>query len=123
MRIPLDASHVALLRTVVGGVAARDNFTLDQIDDLRLATEEAAIQLLKRATGEALSLRIRTGQTRVTVRIDADVKNDDPVIDEQSLSWVILRALVDDLDVQMLDGHVAIEMSKHRTVFTGEDSA
>lgn len=123
LTIPSDAEFVALLRTMVGGVAARDNFTLDQIDDVRLATEEAAIQLLKRTSGEQIVCRVTVGPTRMTVCLDADVEGHEPVIDESSLSWVILRALVDELDVQMQEGHAAIEMSKHRTVFATQGAA
>lgn len=114
VRIPPTPEHLALLRTAVAGFAARDHFTLDQVDDLRLAVEEAAVQLLKHVAGEGLSLTVSRTEPGLEVRLSADVTGDEPVIDEDSFSWVILRALADDVAIEMQQGHAAIVLSKHR---------
>jgi serine/threonine-protein kinase RsbW len=114
VRIPPTPEHLALLRTAVAGFAARDHFTLDQVDDLRLAVEEAAVQLLKHVAGEGLTLTVSRTEPGVEVRLSADVSGDEPVIDEESFSWVILRALADDVSVEMQQGHGAIVLAKHR---------
>ena len=114
VRIPPTPEHLALLRTAVAGFAARDHFTLDQVDDLRLAVEEGAVQLLKHVTGEGLTLTVNRTEPGIEVRLSADVAGDDPVIDEESFSWVILRALADDVAIEMQQGHAAIVLSKHR---------
>lgn len=114
VRIPPTPEHLALLRTAVAGFAARDHFTLDQVDDLRLAVEEGAVQLLKHVTGEGLTLTVSRTEPGIEVRLSADVAGDDPVIDEESFSWVILRALADDVAIEMQQGHAAIVLSKHR---------
>ncbi|HWH32258.1 MAG TPA: ATP-binding protein [Egibacteraceae bacterium] len=114
VRIPPTPEHLALLRTAVAGFAARDHFTLDQVDDLRLAVEEGAVQLLKHVTGEGLTLTVSRTEPGIEVRLSADVAGDDPVIDEESFSWVILRALADDVAIEMQQGHAAIVLAKHR---------
>jgi len=114
VRIPPNPEHLALLRTAVAGFAARDHFTLDQVDDLRLAVEEGAVQLLKHVAGEGLTLTVTRTDPGIEVRLSADVDSDQPVIDEESFSWVILRALADDVSIEMQQGHAAIVLAKHR---------
>lgn len=114
MKVPPTPGHLALLRTAVGGFAARDHFTLDQVDDLRMAVEEGAVQLLRHVQGDHISLEVRATDLGVEVRLYGPVPGSDPVIDESSFSWTILRALADDLRIEMQQGHATIVMHKHR---------
>jgi serine/threonine-protein kinase RsbW len=102
------------LRTAVGGFAARDHFTLDQVDDLRMAVEEAAVQLLRHASSERIELDVCGTQNGIEVRLHADVQGEEPVIDETSFSWSILRALADELWIEMQQRHATIVLMKHR---------
>ena len=114
VRVPPKAGHVALLRTAVGGFAARDHFTIDQVDDLRMAVEEAAVQLLRHAEGGQLGLDVSRTDAGIEVRLHADVQGDEPVIDESSFSWTILRSLSDELSIEMRQRHATIVLAKHR---------
>jgi serine/threonine-protein kinase RsbW len=122
VKVPPTASYLALLRTAVGGFAARDQFTLDQVDDLRMAVEEAAVQLLRHATGERLQLDVSTTDKGVEVRLHIEVVDDRPVIDESSFSWTILRALSDDLAVEMDAGRATIVLGKNRLITSSNGS-
>lgn len=114
VKVPPTPGHLALLRTAVGGFAARDHFTLDQVDDLRMAVEEGAVQLLRHVQGDHISLEVRATDLGVEVRLYGPVPGSDPVIDESSFSWTILRALADDLRIEMQQGRATIVMHKHR---------
>lgn len=114
VKIPPTPGHLALLRTAVGGFAGRDHFTLDQVDDLRMAVEEGAVQLLRHVDDDFITLEVHATEAGVEVRLHAAVTGSDPVIDEASFSWTILRALADDLRVEMREGHATIVMTKHR---------
>lgn len=120
VKVPPTAGHLALLRTAVGGFAARDHFTLDQVDDLRMAVEESAVQLLRHTTGGLLTLEVQATDAGVEVRLHADVDGSDPVIDETSFSWTILRALADDLRIEMQHDRATIVLTKHRINVTTE---
>lgn len=119
VKVPADAGYLALLRTAVGAFAAREHFTLDQVDDLRMAVEEAAVQLLRQVRGDRLTLEVAATESGLEVRLQADVSSDEPVIDESSFSWTILRALADDLEVEMLQSHAVIVLTKHRIIVPG----
>ncbi len=98
----------------MGGFAARDNFTLDQVDDLRMAVEEAAVQLLRHLRGDRIHMHIETTDIGVEVRLSGLVEPGTAVIDETSFSWVILRALADDLRVESRDDRADIVLAKQR---------
>lgn len=114
--VPAAAGHLALLRTVVGGYAARDNFTLDQVDDLRMAVEEAAVQLLRQIAGDHLTLEVTSTEAGMELRLHGEVTGETPVIDEGSFSWTILRALADDLAVEAQQDQATIVLTKLRVV-------
>ena len=45
--IPADVAYLSVLRTATAGLAARLDFTLDEIEDLRIAVDEACAMLLQ----------------------------------------------------------------------------
>jgi len=121
IRVPPTAAHLAVLRTAVGGIAARDSFTLDQVNDLRLAVEEATTQLLRHARrdtvgGGLLEMVIIPTPSGFKVRLTAEVDTPGKVIDESSLSWMILRALADDVQVESQQTSTTVVLFAHRLV-------
>ena len=46
IRLPADSAFLSVLRTATAGLAARLDFTLDEIEDLRIAVDEACAMLL-----------------------------------------------------------------------------
>ena len=114
IKVPPTAAHLAMLRTAVGGIAARDRFTLDQVDDLRMAVEEAATQLLRHVRSGRIEMAVIPTQTGIEVRLAAEVSPPSKVIDESSFSWMILRALADDLRVESHQAGTTVVLSKHR---------
>lgn len=116
LSVPPTPGYLALLRTVVGGCAGREGFTLDQIDDIKMAVDEAAVQLLRSSAGDRISVDVELSDPSMEVRVSADVAGEDPVIDESSFSWTILRALADDLRVETEDARCTVVLTKHRFV-------
>lgn len=113
LRIPADAGYLSLLRTLVGGCAGREDFTLDQIDDLRMAVDEAAAQLLRQATGASMELAVIPSKDALEVRVSATTAPA-TVIDRGSFSWTILQALADELDVDDEHERAVITLRKQR---------
>lgn len=114
VRVPAVAAYLTLLRTAVGGFAARDRLTLDQIEDLRMAVEEAALALLRRSHDDHIALEVRSTERGVEARLEAGASDGTVVIDETSFSHAILRALADELRVEDEGGRAAVVLAKHR---------
>ena len=49
VRMPAEGAYLSVLRTATAGLAARLDFTLDEIEDLRIAVDEACAMLLSQA--------------------------------------------------------------------------
>lgn len=113
LRIPADAGYLSLLRTLVGGCAGRENFTLDQIDDLRMAVDEAAAQLLRQATGDSIELAMTATQDALELHVSATTAPA-TLIDRGSFSWTILQALADELEVDDDRDHAVVTLRKRR---------
>jgi serine/threonine-protein kinase RsbW len=122
LSVPPTPGFLALLRTVVGGCAGREGFTLDQIDDVKMAVDEAAVQLLRNSTGDSITVDVELNDSAMVVRVGADVESQEPVIDESSFSWTILQALSDQLSVEATPQHCTVVLTKHR-MSSVEDAA
>ena len=116
IKIPASADHVSLLRALVGMYAAREDFTLEEVDDLRMAVEEAAVQMLRRCSGSHLEMLVRNEGKTVYTRLSADVANEEPIVDRTSFSWTILSALSDTVVVDTVNGTGVVELSRVRGV-------
>ncbi len=114
MKVPATAGYLALLRTVVGGCAGREGYTLDQIDDVKMAVDEAASQLLRHARGAHLVLHATSDVDRLEVRVATEVVDGAAVLDRDSFSWTILRALTDALDVERDGATTTVLLRKDR---------
>lgn len=93
LRIPADSAFLAVLRTATAGLAARLDFTLDDIEDLRIAVGEASALVLPEAlAGSDLACRFRLRPpdlvVTLTVRCERPVeRRPDP------FAWQVLTTL------------------------------
>lgn len=114
MKVPTTPEHLALLRTVVGYCAGRENFTIDQIDDLKMAVDETGVQLLRRSSGDYIELEVVPTDSAMEIRVSTNVNGDAAVIDPESFSWTILQALADELGVDTAGSRATVSLHKYR---------
>jgi serine/threonine-protein kinase RsbW len=114
LRIPAEVAYVPVLRTLTAGLAARCELTIDQVEDLRIAVDEACALLLPHATPAAhLDAHFILGPMRIDVRVEvAAAPTADP--DRDGFAWTVLRALADNVEVTSSDGALAIKLNKRR---------
>ncbi len=112
--IPVDSAYIALLRTAAAGLAARLDFTLDEIDDLRIAVDEACSLLVPDAwPHSALTCRFLMGSSGVEVSVTARQRSG--AIPQSSFAWTVLGALADSSRVDTAaNGAVVITIRKER---------
>jgi len=97
LRIPADSAFLAVLRTATAGLAARLDFTLDDIEDLRIAVDEACAMVLPQARVDSdLTCAFDLEPTRLTVAVTAEC--DTPQApDRDSFAWTVLSALTSEV--------------------------
>ena len=73
LRVPGEMAYALVIRTALGGVAILKDLSVDQMDDLRTAADEACDCLLHQGREVAqLTLTVTDGGERLTVSIEAD---------------------------------------------------
>lgn len=114
LSIPADSAYIAVPRSVVGNLAARNDFTLDAIDDLRIAIDEACALLLPQATDGVLDCVFEIAPPQLTVRTSAVVPNGWRP-DTSSFGWTVLTALVESAAAETIDGRLTITVTATAT--------
>jgi serine/threonine-protein kinase RsbW len=116
VRVPADVAYVATLRLTAASLAARCDLTIDDIEDLRLAVDEACALLLPHAAaGTTLHTRfeLNTGLLAVTASVDSpDASEASP--DRSGFAWSVLSALASDVEVHGTNGQLSITVTKRR---------
>ena len=113
LRLPADGAYLSVLRTATAGLAARLDFTLDEIEDLRIAVDEACALLLPDAVPDAsmtcyFSLADRSLAVTVTVP-----SRTGRVPKRNTFAWTVLTALAGDVDTAVDgDGTVSVTLTK-----------
>ncbi len=74
IRLPADSAYLSVLRTATAGLAARLDFTLDEIEDLRIAVDEACGLLLHDAApGSSLSCHFAARTDSLVAAVSSQV--------------------------------------------------
>jgi serine/threonine-protein kinase RsbW len=115
IRLPAASAYLSVLRTATAGLAARLDFTLDEIEDLRIAVDEACAMLLAQAVpGTDLECEFElTGDAmRIAVSV-LTVDGREPSRD--TFAWTVLSSLAGDVDAYVgADDKVSVVLQKHR---------
>jgi len=115
VRMPAESAYLSVLRTATAGLAARLDFTLDEIEDLRIAVDEACAMLLSQAIpGSTLECNFALGRAMMTVAVSVPCLTPQaPATD--TFAWTVLCALAGSVDSYVGDGdRLTIVMRKSR---------
>lgn len=111
VRLPADSAYVAVLRMAAAGIAARLDFTLDDIEDLKMAVSEACAMVLVDATPEGhLTARFFLADDQIEVHVTADAvgaKAPDP----DDFAWQILATTATRASASADEGGVTIQIA------------
>ena len=111
LAVPANPDYVGLIRSAAAHIAAHADFTIDAIDDLRLAVDEAFAVLIAHQPD--------AGRVAVSFHIHADSLNIEmtgptgsPEPDRNSFAWTVLSALVHEVKSQTSsDGLVTLHLT------------
>jgi serine/threonine-protein kinase RsbW len=115
VRMPADGAYLSVLRTATAGLAARLDFTLDDIEDMRIAVDEACAMLLSQAIpGSSLDCSFALSPDDMTITVSVPCLNPRPPSGE-TFAWTVLTALAGTVEAQVGPGdRLAIVMRKSR---------
>ncbi len=110
LRVPADGAYVSVLRSTTTALAARLEFTIDDLEDLRIAVGEAAALVVREADEAAVltctfHLRLREVVVTLTVPSAAPAAPDD-----QSFAWQVLTTLATGAEVEAAAGSFGVRV-------------
>lgn len=116
VRLPAEGAYLAVLRMVTAGLAARLDFTIDEIEDLKIAVDEACAMLLVGAVpGADLTVAFTVGDEVLDVAVTVPTDSSDAP-SRETFSWTVLSALAGEVDAFVdADQRVTITLHKHRS--------
>jgi serine/threonine-protein kinase RsbW len=122
IRLPAAGAYLAVLRTTTASLAARLDFTLDEIEDLRIAVDEASALLIAGAVeGADLTSVFEMSADSIhisvsTMTTDGGQGSSRSAPTRDSFAWTVLSALAGEVDAWTdPDGRQTISLVKHRS--------
>jgi serine/threonine-protein kinase RsbW len=117
VKMPAESAYLSVLRTATAGLAARLDFTVDEIEDLRIAIDEACAMLLAQAIpGTDLECVFELGADQVTITVSVTAAQA-RMPAKDTFAWTVLSALAGSVDSRLGPGdRVAIVLAKRRGV-------
>lgn len=111
--LPASSAYLSVLRTATAGLAARLDFTVDEIEDLRIAVDEACAMLLPQATpGAEVRCEFELEGTAIKVSVSV-FTNDGEEPSRDTFAWTVLAALAGEVDSSAdVDKRVTITLHK-----------
>ncbi len=115
VKLPAASAYLSVLRTATAGLAARLDFTLDEIEDLRIAVDEACAMLLSQAlpgTDLTCEFELTGDAMRISVSV-LTVDGEEPSRD--TFAWTVLSSLAGEGDAEVgAHDRVTVTQQKRR---------
>ncbi|HWJ83214.1 MAG TPA: anti-sigma factor [Nocardioides sp.] len=119
LRLPADGAYASVLRTLTAGLAARLDFTMDDIEDLRIAVSEAAAMVLDEADkGAELDCRFRLEPGVLTILIGTSAARP-TAPDYESFGWQVLATLAEEASIEAAPGTYAVRLVMRSSIAPG----
>ena len=115
LRLPAASAYLSVLRTATASLASRLDFTIDEIEDLRIAVDEACAMLLVQAVpGAELECSFELTGDAIDVAVTvATLDGEEP--SRATFAWTVLTALAGQVDSSVdAERRVTLVLHKRR---------
>ena len=116
LSFPADTAYVALSRTVAASMAALADLPIDQLEDVRLAVDEAVTQVIADAPQDSI-VECRFALTGDGLHVEiSGASRSRQVPSSTTFGWTVLSALVDSVTAGVDDGVLTLTLDITRAV-------
>lgn len=123
MEITTNPDYVSIIRLTASGIANKIGFSVDDIEDLKVAVSEACTNAIKHSEDEKFSITFNILENGLNIEIKDSGKGYDtssisiPDLEkpkESGLGLFIIQALMDDVSMESKEGEgTTIKMTKY----------
>jgi serine/threonine-protein kinase RsbW len=124
LKIPAKPEYVGVARLAILGVASRMRFSYDEVEDVRLAVGEActtSVEWAAKNKREDTDITVRSTITDTALTVDiidqAGARQEAPEPSNEpnpeSLGALLITLLVDEVNVNPVDGGTKVQMIKY----------
>ena len=106
LTVPALADYARVVRLAVSGLASRNGFAYDDVEDIRIAVGEVCGLLVAPHSDARITVRVSTTDARITVDVTREPAG--PRVEVGELSEQILEAVADEVEIDATAGHVLV---------------
>jgi serine/threonine-protein kinase RsbW len=109
LSVPATPEFVGLIRSAASHAAAHADLTVEQIDDLRLAVDEA-YALLVQVVADERDIHVTFDVEPGHIKIDFHSADAAAPISQDGFAWTVLQALVPHIDLTHTDNALTLSL-------------
>jgi serine/threonine-protein kinase RsbW len=116
VEVPAHVDFVATIRAVTRSMAVLSDLSIDDVEELQMAVDEAAtllLPLVDPGLGRRLRVSFEVADGKVGIALSTACVPGGSV-DRSGLAWMLLSTLDPDVSVEARDGEIAIAVSRSR---------
>jgi anti-sigma regulatory factor (Ser/Thr protein kinase) len=114
--VPAEPALSRVVRLAAGGLASLTGFTLDEMEDIKIAVSEVMVALVEHGNGSPVSLDFAARDSGFVVQGRTQVEAFDPQDPDFELSGLVLDEVCSEHGMRFADGHAEIWATVARTV-------
>jgi len=113
LTFPVNAAYVSAARLTASSIASRMSFGVDEIEDVKAGVSEACTYIIRRlAPNQKNGFRIHFQTKHSELVISIETNGSLCEIEDDGMSIVMVKALMDEVTVKQDEDHVSIKLVK-----------
>ncbi len=108
IRLPPDPALSRVLRLAAAGIAAMGGFTVDEIDDIKIAVSEVLLALIEHGDGKQVEVQYAVEDGSFTVRGRTAIDDFDSDHPDLLLCRTVLAGVCTSHGIELVDDHAQI---------------
>jgi hypothetical protein len=118
LKLPPDPTLSRVLRLAASGLAGMAGFTIDEIEDIKIAVSEVLLALIEHGGGQSIDVQFTVEDQSFTVRGQTAIVTFDAEHPDLLLCRTVLASVCTEHGIEMVDGQAQIWAAVAHTSIT-----